>query len=178
RRLAGESELWQGEVRGEGLEADLNAGADGDPRLRLGCEVRRDEVTDQAEPVVRGWGLPLLVQLDHDDRIRRPLLEAGLDRGPRDLGGVDRAPPAHGLPRPFKGLTPRAARSGRIAEEAAAPAAAEDQPPLPRRLEVAVPLRVVLGNDQGHPAVLDPQAAHVASRRPTRPLRARPVIRS
>src|SRR5204863_4816588 len=89
--------------------------------------------------------------------------EAGLDRLDDDLVGVDRAATPHGLPCPLEGSTPRTGGAGRVAEEAAAVAATHDEPTVARRREVAVPLRVRLGDDQGHAAVLHPGASHATS---------------
>src|SRR5215470_13911366 len=155
-RLVGERELREREIGREIVEDGAHALSDGDVALRLGLEVWRDEVADDAERLVRRRRAPLFVELDQDHRVGRPFLEARLDGVVHDLVGVDVALAAHVLPLPLEGHAPGTAVARRIAHEPTALAGAQHQLVLlARELEVLAPLRVVLRDHQVHAAVFD-----------------------
>src|SRR5262250_1102425 len=126
-RLVGERELREREIGREIVEDGAHALSDGDVALRLGLEVWRDEVADDAERLVRRRRAPLFVELDQDHRVGRPFLEARLDGVVHDLVGVDVALAVHVLPLPLEGHAPGTAVARRIAHEPTALAGAQHQ---------------------------------------------------
>src|SRR5215470_9001489 len=168
RGLVGKGELGQGEVGREVLEDHANPLADGHLALRLRLEIGCYEVADDAERLVRRGRAALLVQLDQYHRIRRPLLEAGLNGVVHHLVGIDVTLAADVLPLPLERHAPRAAVARRVAHEPAARARAQHQlVVLTRQLEVLAPLRVVLRDHQIHAAIFD--AGHRAISSPPHP---------
>src|SRR5262245_12959121 len=108
---------------GEVLEDDADAPANGDVPRVLHGPVRCNQIPDDPDGLVCCWPTPLLVQLHQHHRIGRIVLEAGLDRVSYDLVGVDRAAPAHRLPRPLERHTPGTGVGWRITQKAAGLAA-------------------------------------------------------
>src|SRR5207248_5600333 len=89
--LVAEGELRQRQAAIKRLEDGAHALSDCDVRFLLRTEVRRHEVGDQAQRLVRLRPPALFVELDQDHRIGDPIDEPWLDRLSDDLIAVDRA---------------------------------------------------------------------------------------
>src|SRR5256885_7562791 len=148
-------ELRQGQVVGQILEDHGYAPADRYLGVGLGREVGREEVPDDPQRLVGRRLATLLVELDEHDRVGRELAEARLDRVVDDLVGVDRSAPGDLPPAPPERHAPGTGVRRRVAQEAARGALPNDEAGGPRVRVELLPLRVVVGDDQGHPAVLD-----------------------